>query len=56
MSARGFSGGLLASVLLASGSYYLIERPFLSLKQRFESAPPPPRSRRHRTVHKSSAR
>jgi peptidoglycan/LPS O-acetylase OafA/YrhL len=36
-----FAAGLLASVLLASGSYYLIERPFLSLKQRFESAPPP---------------
>jgi peptidoglycan/LPS O-acetylase OafA/YrhL len=35
-----FAAGLLASVVVASGSYYLIERPFLALKRRFESVPP----------------
>lgn len=32
--------GVLASVLLASGSYFLIERPFLALKRRFEAVAP----------------
>jgi peptidoglycan/LPS O-acetylase OafA/YrhL len=27
--------GLLATILLATGSYYVIERPFLTLKRRF---------------------
>lgn len=31
-----FIGGVVASIALASGSYYLIERPFLKLKKRFE--------------------
>jgi len=35
-----FVAGLLACIVLASGSYYLIERPFLALKRRFEVAPP----------------
>lgn len=34
-----FGAGLLASVALATGSYYLIERPFLSLKRRIASVP-----------------
>lgn len=32
-----FAAGLLATILLASGSYYLIERPFLKIKRRFAS-------------------
>jgi peptidoglycan/LPS O-acetylase OafA/YrhL len=31
-----FIGGVAATIALASGSYYVIERPFLKLKQRFE--------------------
>jgi peptidoglycan/LPS O-acetylase OafA/YrhL len=32
-----FAAGLLATILLASGSYYFIERPFLRVKRRFAS-------------------
>lgn len=32
-----FTAGLLATIVLASGSYYLIERPFLKIKRRFAS-------------------
>jgi peptidoglycan/LPS O-acetylase OafA/YrhL len=33
-----FWAGVIATVLLATGSYFVIERPFLRLKQRFEPA------------------
>ena len=33
-----FAFGVLATVGLATGSYYVIERPFLRLKARFEPA------------------
>ncbi len=33
---REFVGGVLATIVIASTSYYVIERPFLSLKHRFE--------------------
>ena len=33
-----FLAGLTATILLATGSYYVIERPFLGLKRRFEVA------------------
>lgn len=36
-----FLAGVLVSVTLASGSYFLIERPFLALKRRFEVVGPP---------------
>ena len=36
-----FAVGAAASFVLASASYYLIERPFLSLKKRFEAPAPP---------------
>ncbi len=38
-----FVGGIIATVALASGSYYLVERPFLKLKQRFEPSRRPQR-------------
>ena len=38
-----FAAGLLATILLASGSYYLIERPFLRIKRRFASEKEPAR-------------
>jgi len=34
-----FTGGVVATVLLAMGSYYVVERPFLRLKRRFEASP-----------------
>jgi len=34
--------GLLAGLVLASGSYYFVERPFLRLKARFEVKAPMP--------------
>ncbi len=33
-----FSAGVIASIILASGSYFVIERPFLKLKNRFSTA------------------
>jgi peptidoglycan/LPS O-acetylase OafA/YrhL len=33
-----FAVGVLACIALASGSYFVIERPFLALKRRFEPA------------------
>ena len=37
-----FAGGVVATVALASGSYYVVERPFLKLKARFSSENPQP--------------
>jgi peptidoglycan/LPS O-acetylase OafA/YrhL len=34
--AVAFGAGVLATILLASGSYYVVERPFLKLKARYE--------------------
>jgi peptidoglycan/LPS O-acetylase OafA/YrhL len=34
-----FAAGVVASIALASGSYFVVERPFLRLKSRFSSAP-----------------
>jgi peptidoglycan/LPS O-acetylase OafA/YrhL len=43
-----FSIGVAATILAATGSYYCVEKPFLSLKKRFAPAPAtvplPPRS------------
>lgn len=36
-----FLAGYMATLVLASGSYYIIERPFLRLKSRFEVTPVP---------------
>lgn len=39
-----FLAGVLASIALASGSYFVIERPFLALKRRFEVGVAPARA------------
>ncbi len=36
-----FAAGVIAAIALASGSYFVIERPFLALKRRFEPAASP---------------
>jgi peptidoglycan/LPS O-acetylase OafA/YrhL len=37
-----FALGMACSILLASGSYFVVEKPFLALKRRFEVAPRAP--------------